>query len=126
YLFENAGPRELTGAADLINHYKLSAHHDFFCKRILPLSISDTHYLHNVVGDTEIQKGEGMELGQLFQSAPYLRETTAQIQQFNLDLLGQAFELRDTAPIDLPLQSSEISQHKSLKIEEVGGIKVSS
>ncbi|URD90997.1 Mediator of RNA polymerase II transcription subunit [Musa troglodytarum] len=97
------GPRELTGAADLINHYKLSAHHDFFCKRILPLSISDTHYLHNVVGDTEIRKGEGMELGQLFQSAPYLRETTAQIQQFNLNLLGQAFELRDTAPIDLPL-----------------------
>ncbi|XP_065031911.1 mediator of RNA polymerase II transcription subunit 19a-like isoform X4 [Musa acuminata AAA Group] len=56
-----------------------------------------------LTGDTEIRKGEGMELGQLFQSAPYLRETTAQIQQFNLDLLGQAFELRDTAPIDLPL-----------------------
>ncbi|XP_073098586.1 probable mediator of RNA polymerase II transcription subunit 19b isoform X1 [Elaeis guineensis] len=96
------GPRELTGAVDLINHYKLWAHHDFFCKRTLPLSISDTHYLHNVVGDTEIRKGEGMELDQLFQSAPYLRETTANIRPFDLDILGQAFQLRETAPIDLP------------------------
>ncbi|THU61283.1 hypothetical protein C4D60_Mb07t21670 [Musa balbisiana] len=97
-----SGPRELTGAVDLIKQYKLSALHDFFCKRTLPSSISDTHYLHNVVGETEIRKGEGMELGQLFQSAPYLRETTAQIQQFDLEILGQAFQLRDTAPIDLP------------------------
>nr|XP_010909088.1 mediator of RNA polymerase II transcription subunit 19a [Elaeis guineensis] len=96
------GPRELTGAVDLINHYKLLAHHDFFCKRTLPLSISDTHYLHNMVGDTEIRKGEGMELDQLFQNAPNLRETTAHIQPFDLDILGKAFQLRETAPIDLP------------------------
>lgn len=43
-----------------------------------------------------------MELDQLFQSAPYLRETTAHIQPFDLDILGQAFQLRETAPIDLP------------------------
>nr|XP_018679921.1 PREDICTED: mediator of RNA polymerase II transcription subunit 19a isoform X2 [Musa acuminata subsp. malaccensis] len=96
------GPRELTGAVDLINHYKLLTHHDFFCKRNLPLSILDTHYLHNVVGETEIRKGEGMELDQLFHNAPYLRESTAHIQPFDLELLGQAFLLRDTAPIDLP------------------------
>ncbi|KAG1370948.1 mediator of RNA polymerase II transcription subunit 19a [Cocos nucifera] len=96
------GPRELTGAVDLINHYKLLAHHEFFCKRTLPLSISDTHYLHNVVGDTEIRKGEGMELDQLFQNAPYLRETTSHIQPFDLDILGKAFQLQETAPIDLP------------------------
>ncbi|KAM0954450.1 putative mediator complex, subunit Med19, metazoa [Dioscorea sansibarensis] len=96
------GSRELTGAVDLINHYKLLPHHDFFCKRSLPESISDTHYLHNVVGDTEIRKGEGMELDQLFQNAPYLRETTANIQPFDLEILGQAFQLRETAPIDLP------------------------
>ncbi|KAJ0979884.1 hypothetical protein J5N97_015358 [Dioscorea zingiberensis] len=96
------GPRELTGAVDLINHYKLLPHHDFFCKRSLPESISDTHYLHNVVGDTEIRKGEGMELDQLFQNAPYLRETTAHIQPFDLETLGQAFQLRETSPIDLP------------------------
>nr|XP_018673939.1 PREDICTED: mediator of RNA polymerase II transcription subunit 19a isoform X2 [Musa acuminata subsp. malaccensis] len=102
------GPRELTGAVDLINHYKLSGHHDFFCKRSLPLSVADTHYLHNVVGDTEIRKGEGMELGQLFQGAPYLRESTAQIQQFDLEILGQAFQLRDTAPIDLPMSDKGV------------------
>lgn len=96
------GPRELTGAVDLISHYKLLAHHDFFCKRPLPLAISDTHYLHNVVGDTEIRKGEGMELDQLFQTAPYLMETAAHIQPFDLDALGQAFQLRETAPVQLP------------------------
>ncbi|XP_058071558.1 mediator of RNA polymerase II transcription subunit 19a isoform X2 [Magnolia sinica] len=96
------GPRELTGAVDLINHYKLWAHHDFFCKRALPLAISDTHYLHNVVGDTEIRKGEGMELDQLFQNTSYVRETNAHIQPFDLDTLRQAFQLRETAPIDLP------------------------
>lgn len=102
------GPRELTGAIDLINHYKLSGHYDFFCKRPLPLSVADTHYLHNVGGDTEIRKGEGMELGQLLQSAPYSRDTTAQMQQFDLEILGQAFQLRDTTPIDLPLSEKGI------------------
>lgn len=102
FLFNYTGPREPTGAIDLINHYKLSGHYDFFCKRPLPLSVADTHYLHNVGGDTEIRKGEGMELGQLLQSAPYSRETTAQMQQFDLEMLGQAFQLRDTTPIDLP------------------------
>ncbi|KAM7525602.1 hypothetical protein LguiA_015504 [Lonicera macranthoides] len=97
------GPRELTGAVDLINHYKLLPHHDFFCKKSLPLSISDTHYLHNVVGDTEIRKGEGMQLDQLIQNnTSSLRETNARIQPFDLDVLREAFQLRETAPVDLP------------------------
>ncbi|CAK9134926.1 unnamed protein product [Ilex paraguariensis] len=96
------GPRELTGAVDLINHYKLLPHHEFFCKRSLPLSISDTHYLHNVVGDAEIRKGEGMQLDQLIQNTPFLRETNAGIRPFGLDVLGEAFQLRETAPVDLP------------------------
>ncbi|KAK6942376.1 hypothetical protein RJ641_027753 [Dillenia turbinata] len=96
------GPRELTGAVDLISHYKLLPHHDFFCKRSLPLSISDTHYLHNLVGDTEIRKGEGMQLGQLIQNASYSRETNVRIQPFDLDVLREAFQLKETGPIDLP------------------------
>lgn len=44
------GPRELTGAVDLISRYRLLNHHSFFCKKPLPLAISDTHYLQNVVG----------------------------------------------------------------------------
>lgn len=95
------GPRELTGAVDLISQYKLLPHHDFFCKKPLPLAISDTHYLHNVVGDTEIRKGEGMELDQLVQNA-YLRDKPAYIQPFDMETLGQAFQLRETAPVDLP------------------------
>ncbi|CAK9139456.1 unnamed protein product [Ilex paraguariensis] len=98
---EVVGPRELTGAVDLINHYKLLPHHDFFCKRSLPLSISDTHYLHNVVGDTEIRKGEGMQLDQLIQNTPLSRETNARIQPFDLDVLREAFQLRETTPVDL-------------------------
>uniref|UniRef100_A0A0D9VWS1 Mediator of RNA polymerase II transcription subunit 19a n=1 Tax=Leersia perrieri TaxID=77586 RepID=A0A0D9VWS1_9ORYZ len=94
------GPRELTGAVDLISRYQLLNHHSFFCKKPLPLAISDTNYLHNVVGDTEIRKGEGMELDQLFQDA-YLREKTSYIQPFDMETLGQAFQLRETAPVDL-------------------------
>ncbi|KAM1031565.1 hypothetical protein ACFX13_036095 [Malus domestica] len=97
------GPKELTGAVDLISHYKLLPHHEFFCKRSLPVSISDTHYLHNVVGDTEIRKGDGMQLDQLIQSTSYPRDTKPRIQPFDLDTLREAFHLRETAPIDLPL-----------------------
>ncbi|KAL8516509.1 hypothetical protein ACS0TY_014958 [Phlomoides rotata] len=96
------GPRELTGAVDLISHYKLLPHYDFFCKRSLPVSISDTHYLHNVVGDTEIRKGEGMQLGQLIQDTTLSRETNTRIQPLDLDILREAFQLRETAPADLP------------------------
>ncbi|CAL5353338.1 unnamed protein product [Camellia sinensis] len=96
------GPRELTGAVDLISHYKLLPHHEFFCKRSLPLSISDSRYLHNVVGDTEIRKGEGMQLDQPVQDISYSRETNTRIQPFDLDVLREAFQLRETTPIDLP------------------------
>ncbi|XP_044466032.1 mediator of RNA polymerase II transcription subunit 19a-like isoform X2 [Mangifera indica] len=96
------GDRELTGAVDLIRHFKLLPHHDFFCKRSLPLSISDSHYLHNVVGDTEIRKGEGMQLDQLIQSTSFSRDTNARIQPFDLDVLREAFQLRETSPVELP------------------------
>ncbi|KAL0419382.1 UNVERIFIED_CONTAM: putative mediator of RNA polymerase II transcription subunitb [Sesamum radiatum] len=96
------GPRELTGAVDLISHYRLFPHHDFFCKRSLPVSISDTYYLHNVVGDTELRKGEGMQLGQLIQDASLSKEANTRIRPFNLDILSEAFQLRETAPVDLP------------------------
>ncbi|KAJ7961733.1 Mediator of RNA polymerase II transcription subunit 19a like [Quillaja saponaria] len=96
------GPRELTGAVDLLSHYKLLPHHEFFCKKSLPLSIADAHYLHNVVGDTEIRKGEGMQLDQLIQNTTYSRDTNTRIQPFDLDILREAFQLRETAPIDLP------------------------
>lgn len=96
------GDRELTGAVDLISHFKLLPHHDFFCKRSLPISISDTHYLHNVIGDTEIRKGEGMQLDQLIQSTSFSRDTNARIQPFDLDVLREAFQLRETSPIELP------------------------
>ncbi|KAI7728048.1 hypothetical protein M8C21_015003, partial [Ambrosia artemisiifolia] len=96
------GPRELTGAVDLISYYKLLPHHEFFCKKSLPLSISDTHYLHNVVGDSEIRKGEGMQLDQLISNDSFSRDTNTRIQPFDLDILREAFQLRESAPVDLP------------------------
>ncbi|XP_020226814.1 mediator of RNA polymerase II transcription subunit 19a [Cajanus cajan] len=96
------GPRELTSAVDLISHFKLIPHYEFFCKRSLPVSIADTHYLHNVVGDTEIRKGDGMQLDQLIQNTSSYRDTNARIQPFDLDVLKETFQLRETAPIDLP------------------------
>lgn len=100
--FNILGPRELTGAVDLISHYKLLSHHDFFCRRPLPLAISDTHYLYNVVGDTEIRKGEGMQLDQLIQNVSHSRDATSRIQPFDLDILQEAFQLRETGPVDIP------------------------
>ncbi|XP_010555040.1 PREDICTED: mediator of RNA polymerase II transcription subunit 19a-like [Tarenaya hassleriana] len=96
------GPRELGGATDLISQYKLLHHHEYFCKRTLPVSLSDSHYLHNVVGDTEIRRGEGMQLDQLVQNPSQSRDTNARIQPFELDELQEAFQLHDTTPVELP------------------------
>uniref|UniRef100_A0A1J3I8G4 Mediator of RNA polymerase II transcription subunit 19a n=1 Tax=Noccaea caerulescens TaxID=107243 RepID=A0A1J3I8G4_NOCCA len=97
------GPRELCGAVDLISQYKLLQHHELFCKKSLPASLSDAHYLHNVVGDTEIRKGEGMQLDQLIQNMSQSRETNTRIQPFDIDELKEAFQLNDTTPVELPL-----------------------
>ncbi|PHT29226.1 DnaJ protein -like protein 1 [Capsicum baccatum] len=77
------------------------AYHDFFCKKPLPLSIFDTHYLHNMVGDTEFRKGKGMQLDQLIQHGSSLKETNLHIQPFDLDAIREAFRLRETTPIDV-------------------------
>ncbi|XP_002531056.2 probable mediator of RNA polymerase II transcription subunit 19b isoform X1 [Ricinus communis] len=95
------GLKELCGAVDLVNQFKLWPHHEFFCKRSLPLSVSQTHYIQNVVGDTEIRKGEGMELDQLFHNTPYMRQGKAHIHTFDLGVLREAFWMRDSTPIDL-------------------------
>ncbi|XVF45987.1 hypothetical protein PTKIN_Ptkin02bG0252000 [Pterospermum kingtungense] len=102
------GPKELGGAADLIKQFKLWPHHEFFCKRSLPLSISETNYLKNVVGDSEIRKGEGMELNQLFQSASNPRQGNLDMGPFDLGLLGEAFHMMETACVDLPLAEKGI------------------
>nr|GMC97779.1 mediator of RNA polymerase II transcription subunit 19A-like isoform X1 [Ipomoea batatas] len=123
---QQRGPKELTGAVDLISQFKLLPYHEYFCKRQLPLSISDTHYLHNVVGDTEIRKGEGMQLDQLIEDASFSREMNASIKSFDLDVLGEAFQLRETSPIDLP--SSEkgiptmVGKSKNFAVENMKGI----
>ncbi|KAL8170268.1 hypothetical protein V2J09_022072 [Rumex salicifolius] len=96
------GPKELTGAVDLISHCKLLPHHEFFCKKPLPVFIAETHYLHNVVGDTEIRKGEGMQLDQLIQDPSYSQDRNVRILPFDLDVLREAFHLRDSAPVELP------------------------
>ncbi|XP_039057606.1 mediator of RNA polymerase II transcription subunit 19a-like isoform X2 [Hibiscus syriacus] len=102
------GPRELSGAVDLISHYKLLPHQDFFCKRPLPVSISDTHYLHNVVGDTEIRKGKGMQLDQLIQNTSHNKDANIRIQPFDLDILKEAFQLSETTPVELPASEKGI------------------
>ncbi|GKC11627.1 reverse transcriptase, partial [Tanacetum coccineum] len=95
-------PKELTGGVDLLKHYNLLHHYKFFCKKSLPSSISETHYLRNVVGDTEIRKGEGMQLNQLIGNTSLSRDTNIRIQPFDPKVLREAFSLRETAPIELP------------------------
>ncbi|KAK3206847.1 hypothetical protein Dsin_020893, partial [Dipteronia sinensis] len=96
-----SGPKELGGAVDLISQYKLWPHHEFFYKRTPPLSLLETHYLRHVVGNIEIKRGEGMELDQLFWPTSNLREKCAHITTFDLEILSEAFQMRDSTPIDL-------------------------
>ncbi|KAL2935654.1 Mediator of RNA polymerase II transcription subunit 19a [Bienertia sinuspersici] len=102
------GPRELTGAVDLITHYKLLPHHEFFCKKSLPVSIADTHYLHNVVGDTEIRKGEGMQLDQLIQNPSYSLDGNTRLRPFDANVLREAFQLKETTPVELPSEAKGV------------------
>ncbi|XP_019437382.1 PREDICTED: probable mediator of RNA polymerase II transcription subunit 19b isoform X2 [Lupinus angustifolius] len=94
------GHKELGGAHDLISQYKLWPYYQFFCKRSHPASISETHYLRNVVGDTKIRKGEGMELDQLRRNAS-MREKETCLHPFDLDVLSEAFHMKEMNPIRL-------------------------
>jgi len=51
-----------------------------------------------------------MELDQLVQNA-YMRDKPAYIQPFDMETLGQAFQLRETAPVDLPSVRSFLASH---------------
>lgn len=97
-----SGPSELCGAVDLISHYKLWPHHDYFCKRSPPLSLSESPYLRNLVGDLQIRKGEGMELGQLLQSTSCTGDRNEHMHPFDLDILSAAFQIKETTAFDLP------------------------
>lgn len=93
-------PRELTGAVDLLSYYGLRNHYETGFRTPLPVSIGEGRYLKNVVGNTDIRKGEGMELGQLL--GPDAENCNEHIHEFDLDVLRQAFSLRVSAPILLP------------------------
>ncbi|KAL0360240.1 UNVERIFIED_CONTAM: Mediator of RNA polymerase II transcription subunita [Sesamum radiatum] len=77
----------------------------FFVRMTSSVSLLETHYLYNVVGDTDIRKGEGMQLDQLIQST-FPGDTNSCIQRFNLDVLGEAFHLQESASVDLPPDKS--------------------
>lgn len=128
------GPRELGGAVDLIDHYKLGPIHELFCRRSLPSSISETHYLQNVVGETEIRKGEGMELDQLFQSTFPVGNRHTNLHPFDYHILREAFQMREPTPIDLSyaekgrpmsfvklnVESKDKKKHKKHKKYKIG------
>ncbi|XP_073288146.1 probable mediator of RNA polymerase II transcription subunit 19b [Primulina huaijiensis] len=97
--FGRVWPRELTGGQDLISLYKLLPHLDLFCKKPHTLSILDACYLYNVVGDTKIRKGEGMQLNELVHNM-FSKENNTCIQPLELDVLREAFALRGTASVD--------------------------
>ncbi|KAH7282137.1 hypothetical protein KP509_35G014300 [Ceratopteris richardii] len=91
--------RELTGAVDLLGHYGLRDLHEKFCQRPLPASVGES-YLRNVVGDTEIRKGEGMELGQLL--GPDMEAISVHIHPIEMDILQKSFTLKESGSISLP------------------------
>ena len=82
------------------------------------MSIADTHYLHNVVGDTEIRKGEGMQLDQLIQNSSYTVDGNTRIRPFDLDSLREAFHLREATPVELPSVSTFFCHTLSIYLEK--------
>lgn len=95
------GPREFGGSVDLIKQCKLWPHHEFFCKRPLPVEISETRYFQNVVGEVKIEKGEGMELDQLLQNASAVENRHPDLHPFDMSILTEAFKMRETSHADL-------------------------
>lgn len=95
------GPREFGGSIDLVKQCKLWPHHEFFCKRPLPVEISETRYFHNVVGKAKIEKGEGMELDQLLQNASTVENRHPDLHPFDMGILTEAFKMRETSHADL-------------------------
>ena len=96
----HAENRELTGAVDLLSYYGLREQYDKFCQKPLPASIGESHYLKDVVGDIEIRKGDDMELGQLL--GPENENFNVHLRQFDVDILQQAFSLKESGPTSLP------------------------
>lgn len=94
------GPQELTGAVDMLTHYGLRDHYEAFCKKPLPLTMGASKYLRNVVSDLDIQRGEGMELGQFL--ALENGVTSVDIHQFDTNVLHEAFSLRESGSISIP------------------------
>jgi len=104
----STGTRELTGAVDLISHYHLREQYETFCKKPLSTSIADSKYFSNVVGDTDLRRGEGMELGQLLQgeAGSSMPSDRVPFQPFDIEVLRKAFTLKETGSISLPEVSS--------------------
>lgn len=122
--------REHGGTLDLINQYRLLPYYEFFCKKSLPMTISETHYLRNVVGDTKIKKGEGMELDQLCKNID-TSEKKPCLRPFDLDVLSEAFHMRDMNPVHLSSKGlpnavpklknkSKDHERKNKKVKEKG------
>ncbi|MFS7944365.1 putative mediator complex, subunit Med19, metazoa [Helianthus anomalus] len=112
---------ELTGAINLVQYYRLFPHY--------------AHYLHNVVGDKEIRKGERMQLNQLINDNKSISQEA--IHPFDLNALGDAFHLRETAPIELPdkrkvdgdedlsgIHRYQNTKYKRSKMDEFGVIRI--
>eukprot|EP00249_Psilotum_nudum_P021168 c28001_g2_i1 orf=508-1200(+) len=93
-------PQELTGAFNLLSHYGLRDQYETFCRKPLPSSIAESQYLPNAVGNADIRKGEGMELVQVLHTYD-ANISDVHIQPFDLDVLRQAFTLRESGRISL-------------------------
>ncbi|KAL4392828.1 hypothetical protein AHAS_Ahas03G0384100 [Arachis hypogaea] len=117
------GHKELGGGRDLINQYKLWPYYEFFCKRSLPSSISDTHYLHNVVGDKKIRKGEGMGLHQFCKNTN-TSERKASLHPFELDVLNEAFHMREMGPMHLSTSQKGLRTAKPKSEKQSKGNKM--
>ncbi|KAL8103358.1 uncharacterized protein LOC141718952 isoform X2 [Apium graveolens] len=67
-------------------------------KQHMVTCLIETRYLHNVVEEAKIEKGEGMELDQLFRC---VENRHPDLQPFDMGILGEVFKMRETTYGDL-------------------------
>jgi uncharacterized protein YqgV (UPF0045/DUF77 family) len=111
------GQGELSGAVDLLAHHGLGDYYELFCKRPFPHTLQASKYVRNVLSESDIQKGEGMELEQVLTRADdEVSRSNLKIQELPMETLYEAFNLRESSLRLLPKVSHAIKSPNGKKV----------
>ncbi|GBG88579.1 hypothetical protein CBR_g48048 [Chara braunii] len=98
-------PREVTASTDLLSHFQLrDTYNSFSKKEFHKVTVADSGYLSRVVGETEIRRGVGMELGQLIDEPAAFTDSlhVTDLRPLDLEFLRGAFTFKENAAVFIP------------------------